>query len=112
MWPAIAPDAALLFNHETAEIAVRTMMPLHPVSRKDTGRSGFVLLTSAVSMIVVIGFLGLAMDVGYLQVMRMRAQVAADAGALAAGHEILNGNTSQITTSACNDASLNGFTTA
>ena len=85
-------------------------MPLHPVSRKGAGRSGFVLLTSAVSMIVVIGFLGLAMDVGYLQVMRMRAQVAADAGALAAGHEILNGNTSQITTSGCNDASLNGFT--
>jgi hypothetical protein len=62
-------------------------------------------------LVVLFAFLGLAMDVGYLQWTRRRLQIAADAAAVGGAQEVSRGSTStKITSSAKGDASLNGFT--
>jgi hypothetical protein len=48
-------------------------------------RRGVILLTAAGMIFVLLAFVGLALDVGYLQWSRRRAQTAADAAALAGG---------------------------
>lgn len=60
------------------------------------------------SLVVLLGFLGLATDVGYLRYMKRRLQAAADAGAIAGASEKKNGG--NYLTAAQNDASLNRFT--
>jgi hypothetical protein len=50
--------------------------------------SGQVLLVVALCMVVLIGFVGLAVDVGYLRYEKRRLQVAADAAALAGALEV------------------------
>jgi len=51
-------------------------------------QSGQTLVFAALSMVVLISFLGLAIDVGHLRYARRKLQTAADAAALAAGLEI------------------------
>jgi Flp pilus assembly protein TadG len=64
--------------------------------------------------LVMLGFLALAIDVGYLFRQKRIAQAAADAAAVAAAEEVTAGNsvTSSLATNAANVAStLNGFDT-
>jgi hypothetical protein len=61
-------------------------------------------------MLGLLGFTGMAIDVGYLQWMRVRIQDAADAAVQAAIIEAENNaSSSTITTAAQNNAQLNGF---
>src|SRR5215472_2532303 len=77
-------------------------------SAEQRSRRGFVLLTAAVMMFVLLGFVGLAFDVGYMQWLRRRAQTAADAAALAGAWAAIEGDT--VTTSGQNASADNGFT--
>jgi hypothetical protein len=70
--------------------------------------SGQVLVITALCLVVLLGFLGLATDVGYLRFMKQESQKAADAAAMAGAMEIVNGG--DPTTAAQYDAALNGFT--
>src|SRR3954468_8269548 len=51
-------------------------------ARKRHAKRGVMLLTAAGLMFVLLAFVGLAFDVGYLQWQRRRAQNAADGGAM------------------------------
>lgn len=77
--------------------------------------SGQVLIVTALSMTVLLGFVGFATDVGVLLHSRRSLQTAADAAALAAANEALyEGTPSTVTSGMWNaasmDAGLNGFT--
>ena len=52
------------------------------------GRRGVILVLSAFLIIVVCGMAAMAIDVGFMMVVRTQLQVAADAGALAAGNAL------------------------
>lgn len=83
----------------------------YPVSdRRRKSQRGFTLVLFASAAATMIGFTGLAVDVGYAMHQKRYMQAAADAGALAAAHEIANGNTTTYATAAKNDTALNGFT--
>ncbi len=56
--------------------------------RSSDSQHGQVLLIVAISMFVLIGFVGLAVDVGFWYGQRRHMQNAADAGALAGAYEI------------------------
>ena len=56
-----------------------------------------------------LAFLGLAIDVGYVQFVKTRMQTAADAAALGAAQEIKVSGTSGAAAAARADAALNGF---
>ena len=57
--------------------------------RTRTNESGQILLLAALAVPILIGFVGLAIDVGNIQVTRRQAQAAADAAAMAGAQEIL-----------------------
>jgi Flp pilus assembly protein TadG len=59
------------------------MMPIRRTFSA-SNESGSILVFVAISMAVLIGFVGLVIDVGQLYVAKQRAQAAADSGALAA----------------------------
>jgi hypothetical protein len=63
-----------------------------------------------VSMVVVLGLVGLSIDTGYLELVKIRAQTAADAAALGGVNERKVNGASNVTTSARADAAANGFT--
>src|SRR5579859_7445981 len=74
-------------------------------------RSGFVLVTSALSILVLLGFLGMALDVGYLQYQKRRIQSAADAAAQGAAIQLGAQATNDVaTTEGKYDSAKNGFT--
>jgi hypothetical protein len=74
-------------------------------------RRGYVLVATTVFLPALVAFLGLAIDVGYLQWQKIHAQMAADAAAQGAGLQLLDGNgTSSAISEGQYDASLNGFT--
>ena len=54
---------------------------------------GSVIVLVALSLVIVIGMLGLAMDAGQLYVTKQRAQAAADAAAQAGVMDMYNGAT-------------------
>jgi Flp pilus assembly protein TadG len=58
------------------------------ILQKLSDESGQTLVFAALSMVILIAFLGLAVDVGHLRYAKRQLQVAADAAALAAGMEI------------------------
>ena len=61
-------------------------MRLNPaVLRSESGQA---VIVTAVMMAVIIGFLGLGIDVGNLRYAKRKLQLAADAAATAAGMEI------------------------
>src|SRR5260370_7647345 len=70
-------------------------------------KRGVVLLTAVGMMFVLLAFVGLAFDVGYLQWSRRRAQTAADAAAVAGAWAVVQGDT--VTTSGRNGSADNGF---
>ncbi|MGH8011402.1 MAG: pilus assembly protein TadG-related protein, partial [Candidatus Binataceae bacterium] len=73
-------------------------------------RSGQTLVLAALSMVVMVGFVALAVDVGLLLTIKRRMQTAADAGAIAAATALrTGGDFGQITQAADGIASLNGF---
>jgi hypothetical protein len=77
-------------------------------------QGGFTILAYCLMIFVVLGFTGLAVDVGYLQWQRRLLQAAADAGAMGALREMELGRTNSqphndLTNAAQNDAALNGF---
>jgi Flp pilus assembly protein TadG len=83
--------------------------------RRFRDESGQVLVLVALSMTVLLGFVGFATDVGVMLRERRMVQSAADAAALAGAAESLSeGTPSSVTsgmwTAAYNDAALNGFT--
>jgi hypothetical protein len=84
---------------------------MRPSFKRNSRERGSVALIASVSMLVLLGFTGMAIDVGYLQWDRVRIQDAADAAAMAALITAENGGTSSaITTAGTNNAQLNGFT--
>lgn len=72
---------------------------------------GYVSLLASVSIVALAAFAGLAVDSGYMEVVRRRAQTAADSAALAAAFEMHRGDRDPKShlAAARNDASLNGF---
>jgi hypothetical protein len=73
-------------------------------------QSGYLTITYALMITGLLGFSGLAVDVGYMQWVKRRAQSAADAAAMGALRELELGHSDSIATAGLYDASLNGFT--
>jgi hypothetical protein len=71
-------------------------------------RSGVILLTAAGMIFVLLAFVGLAFDVGYMQWQRRRAQNAADGAAMDAAWAMVAGGSPTAKGQA--GAALNGFT--
>jgi hypothetical protein len=72
-------------------------------------RGGFILVTLIVSLTIMVAFLGLAIDVSYLQYMKVRMQTAADAAALGGARELAASGTANLTSAVQGDAATNGF---
>ncbi len=73
--------------------------------------TGIIVILAALSMFVLMAFMGLALDASFLYFQKRRMQTAADAAAYAGALEKLRGNSNTAATSAAmNDSSLNGFT--
>ncbi len=70
---------------------------------------GYVSLLAAVSIVTLAAFAGLAVDSGYMEVVRRRAQTAADSAALSAAFELQRGDRDNMMQAARVDAALNGF---
>ena len=75
--------------------------------RRHKSETGQALLLMALSMIVLCGFAGLGIDMGYLRYMKRQMQSATDSAALAGAAEVGYGD---VTSAADADASTNGFT--
>jgi hypothetical protein len=71
---------------------------------------GQVIVLVALAMTVLLGFLGLATDVGMLWAVRRKAQTAADAAAGAGLDAVLVGQSSGYSSAATDVATINGFT--
>jgi Flp pilus assembly protein TadG len=67
------------------------MMRLHPLRKPRSRRAGKVLVMFVLLMSVLLGMVGLTVDGGLMLVVYRQAQNAADAAALAAAVDILNG---------------------
>jgi hypothetical protein len=63
-----------------------------------------------VSLTALLAFLGLAIDVGYEQYLKIRMQTAADAAALGGARELVASGSSNLVSAARGDAATNGFT--
>src|SRR5579871_152962 len=72
-------------------------------------QGGLTIVAFTLMLVVMLGFTGLAVDVGYLELQKREIQTAADAAAMGALREMEKGNT-DLTAAGQNDASLNGFT--
>jgi hypothetical protein len=79
--------------------------------RKDAGQA---IVVVALGMVVILGFLGLGLDLGYLRSMKRQVQKAADAAAISAAAELTycggTSNCSALTTAAQDALTENGFT--
>jgi hypothetical protein len=71
---------------------------------------GQVMVLVALSVVVLLGFIGLAADLGVLWSVRRKAQTAADAAATAGLNAVDSGDSSGYSTAATDVATLNGFT--
>ncbi len=83
------------------------------LSKTLRNENGQALIITLISFTVLLGFVGLAVDVGYMFYTKRQLQVAADAAALAGASVLTAGapTLSVITTVANHDAALNGITT-
>ena len=70
---------------------------------------GAVIILAAVMMVMLMGFVGLAVDSGSLYNHKRWLQTAADAGALQGAYEVHRGHTSLVTTAAQAGTAENGF---
>jgi len=68
--------------------------------------NGQALVLVALSLLVLVGIVGLSIDMGYLRYAKRRLQTAADSAAIAGASELKDGN---YKTAAINDARVNGF---
>ena len=80
---------------------------LHTDVRSETGS---IIILTAFMLIVLLGFVGLAIDVGSHYNHKRVLQTAADAGAFQGGHELHRGKTSLITSAALTGTAENGYT--
>lgn len=80
---------------------------------KNRKNSGQAIVIVALGMVIVLGFLGLGIDLGYLRSMKRQVQKLADAAAIAAAEEITycggTSNCSALTTAAQSAVTENGF---
>jgi len=75
--------------------------------------SGQMLILTALSLVALLGFMALAIDVGVLFRARRNLQIAADSAAMAGAVDYLyNASTSSAATAASNAAAANGVTTS
>jgi hypothetical protein len=80
-----------------------------------TGRNkerGTVLIIAAIMLPVLLAGLGLVIDNGQAYDMKRRLQSAADAGAMAAAHQLRRGDKTKFQTAALDDIKENGFTSS
>src|ERR1039458_324276 len=73
-------------------------------------RRGYVVVTMLVSLMVLLSFLGLGIDVGYEEYVKMRMQTAADAAAVGGAQELRASGSTNLVAAAKGDAASNGFT--
>jgi hypothetical protein len=71
---------------------------------------GFVLITMVASIVVILSIVGLAIDTGHLQLVKVRMQTAADAAVVGGVEELKANLTANVTSAALADAATNGFT--
>ena len=76
---------------------------------KKKNEKGAIVALVAIMSPALVGGLGLVMDLGFAYVMKRRLQIAADAAAVAAAHEIRRENYSTYRAAALYDSSINGF---
>lgn len=70
-----------------------------------------MLITSTLMILVLLGFLGLAVDVGYMEFTKRRIQTAADAAAIGGATQLrVDAATTNVPSAAQYDSQLNGFT--
>jgi uncharacterized membrane protein len=75
------------------------------------GEKGQALIFVAVGMVVLLAFMALAIDVGYMRYLRRELQTAADSAAISGAAELnFFGPSGNYTCAAQYDASNNGFT--
>ena len=85
-------------------------MRMSPTRRIDVrSERGSIIILSAVMIVVLMGFVGLALDSGSLFTHRRQLQTAADGGALQGGHELQRGNTSLVNSAALTGTAENGY---
>lgn len=82
---------------------------MNKFTRRRANQRGFVAIAYAAMIVAILGFTGLAVDVGYMQYQKRRIQAAADAAAMGALREMERSQT-DLTAAGQYDASLNGFT--
>jgi hypothetical protein len=80
------------------------------VRRWLTREEGNVLPIAALGMTVLLGFMGLALDFGYLYRHKRIMQTAADAGAMAGASEVYRNKASLVAGSSLGATASNGFT--
>src|SRR5690348_9540218 len=92
--------------------AVRTLIfkVVHTQSQRRHRRGGFVLITILASIVVILALVGLTVDTGYLQLIKVRMQTAADAAVLGGVNELKTNGPAQVGIAAKADAASNGFT--
>jgi hypothetical protein len=73
---------------------------------------GAVAVIVALLLPVLLGMVGLAVELGYWFSEKRELQTAADAGAIGGAFELLNGNNSSISSSASSEATRNGYSDA
>jgi Flp pilus assembly protein TadG len=71
---------------------------------------GQIILLVSISMIALIGFAALAVDIGYMYSTRRNMQTAADAAAIAGANTLQTTNSGNYAQAAADVATLNGFT--
>ena len=76
--------------------------------RNRNGERGVIMILAAVTMVVLVAFMGLALDASYMYFHKRAMQTAADAGAYAGALEKLRG-TIDVTAASKKDTSINGF---
>src|SRR5260370_5645584 len=83
--------------------------------RRRLQQRGSILLVATLGFSVLFGFMGLALDAGYMYYQKRRMQTAADAGALAGAQELLRNSSATYATvpsAALKDTTFNGFANA
>jgi Flp pilus assembly protein TadG len=76
-------------------------------------RAGQIMLLTAMALVMLLGFVGLAIDVSFFYTSKRHMQIAADAAAVSAAKALRNGGTYGSATQAAKDiAKLNGFDSA
>ena len=97
---------------ESASVHCDTSKKVEPMNKRQP-EAGQALVVVAIGMVVILGFLGLGLDLGYLRHVKREAQRTADAAAIAAALEITSCNWSSscsaMTTAASKALAENGY---